>query len=94
MDLDDQELYVTKKAKGLLKKEKTPTQQVIDNVINYLNFECQETMAKDFDINSKYEKMNVLFNIKKYLDNYEDLEIILKDYFKEKAQKDKWKEER
>ena len=94
MDLDDQELYVTKKAKGLLKKEKTPTQQVIDNVINYLNFECQETMSKDFDINSKYEKMNVLFNIKKYLDNYEDLEIILKDYFKEKAQKDKWKEER
>lgn len=94
MDLDDQELYVTKKAKGLLKKEKTPTQQVIDNVINYLNFECQETMAKDFDINSKYEKMNVLFNIKKYLDNYEDLEMILKDYFKEKAQKDKWKEER
>lgn len=94
MDLDDQELYVTKKAKGLLKKEKTPTQQVIDNVINYLNFECQETMAKDFDINSKYEKMNVLFNIKKYLDNYEDLEIILKDFFKEKAQKDKWKEER
>lgn len=94
MDLDDQELYVTKKAKGLLKKEKTPTQQVIENVINYLNFECQETMAKDFDINSKYEKMNVLFNIKKYLDNYEDLEIILKDYFKEKAQKDKWKEER
>ena len=91
MDLDDQELYVTKKAKGLLKKEKTPTQQVIDNVINYLNFECQETMAKDFDINSKYEKMNVLFNIKKYLDNYEDLEIILKDYFKEKTQKDKWK---
>lgn len=94
MDLDDQELYVTKKAKGLLKKEKTPTQQVIDNVINYLNFECQETMAKDFDINSKYEKMNVLFNIKKYLDNYEDLEIILKDFFREKAQKDKWKEER
>ena len=94
MDLDDQELYVTKKAKGLLKKEKTSTQQVIDNVINYLNFECQETMSKDFDINSKYEKMNVLFNIKKYLDNYEDLEIILKDYFKEKAQKDKWKEER
>lgn len=94
MDLDDQELYITKKAKGLLKKEKTPTQQVIDNVINYLNFECQETMAKDFDINSKYEKMNVLFNIKKYLDNYEDLEIILKDFFKEKAQKDKWKEER
>ena len=94
MDLDDQELYVTKKAKGLLKKEKTPTQQVIDNVINYLNFECQETMSKDFDINSKYEKMNILFNIKKYLDNYEDLEIILKDYFKEKAQKDKWKEER
>lgn len=94
MDLDDQELYVTKKAKGLLKKEKTPTQQVIDNVINYLNFECQETMSKEFDINSKYEKMNVLFNIKKYLDNYEDLEIILKDFFKEKAQKDKWKEER
>lgn len=94
MDLDDQELYVTKKAKGLLKKEKTPTQQVIDNVINYLNFECQETMAKEFDINSKYEKMNVLFNIKKYLDNYEDLEIILKDFFREKAQKDKWKEER
>lgn len=94
MDLDDQELYVTKKAKGLLKKEKTPTQQVIDNVINYLNFECQETMSKEFDINSKYEKMNVLFNIKKYLDNYEDLEIILKDFFREKAQKDKWKEER
>ena len=94
MDLDDQELYVTKKAKGLLKKEKTPTQQVIDNVINYLNFECQETMAKDFDINLKYEKMNVLFNIKKYLDNYEDIEIILKDFFREKAQKDKWKEER
>ena len=94
MDLDDEELYCTKKQKGLLKEEKEPEEEIKDNIINYLNFECQEVMGKEFDINRKYTKMNILFNMKKIVDNYEQLEPILQEFFRNKARQEKWKEER
>ena len=44
------------------------------------------------DIQKKVNKMNIWFNIKQIIDNYDELEPILKEYFDKKAQKEKWSE--
>lgn len=47
-------------------------------------------MNSNEDIVQKVEKMNTLYNLKKILDNYDELEGILKKFFNEKADKQKF----
>ena len=62
---------------------------------NILRTEAQRTLENEKDRKVKLMKMNDIFNLKKILDNYDELEPILKKYFDEKAIKEKWgKEER
>jgi hypothetical protein len=38
--------------------------------------------------------MNDITNIIKIIDNYDELEPVLQDFFKKRAEKEKWNEER
>lgn len=44
----------------------------------------------DRDLMIKLKEMNDIDNIRKILNNYTELEPLLKKFFKEKANKDKW----
>ena len=47
-------------------------------------------MDYEKDIDTRLKKTNTIFNLKKILDNYDELEPILIDYFSKKSEKDKW----
>ena len=57
---------------------------------NAIKYEATYTLRAEEDINKKLIKMNTLLNIQKIIDNYDELEPILKKYFIEKAERDKW----
>lgn len=57
---------------------------------NVLKAECEYTLKNEKDRNKKIEKMDTLFNLKKIIDNYDELEPMLKDYFNNKAEKDRF----
>lgn len=57
---------------------------------NVLKAECEYTMKNESNIKKKAEKMNVLFNIKKILDNYDELEPVLREFFDKKAQEQRF----
>ena len=59
-----------------------------------LKEEAEDTMKNEEDSEEKYKKMDEIFNLKKILDNYEDLEPTLKKYFMEKARKEKYEREK
>lgn len=59
---------------------------------NVLKSEGQYIMKNEKNIMNKLKKMNVIFNMQKIVDNYDELEPILKDYFRKKAEKEKYKE--
>ena len=52
--------------------------------------ESEKIMLNENDIQKKVEKLDIWFNLKKIIDNYDELEPLLKTFFDEKAQKDKW----
>lgn len=59
----------------------------IDNV---LKAESDYIMKHEENTKEKLNKMNTLFNLKKIIDNYDELEGTLKKFFEEKAEKDKF----
>lgn len=59
----------------------------IDNV---LKAESEYVMKHEENTKEKLNKMNTLFNLKKIIDNYDELEGILRKFFKEKAEKEKF----
>ena len=54
---------------------------------NVLRAESDYIMKNEKDISKKLDKMNTLFNLKKIIDNYDELEPVLKEYFKYKEDK-------
>ena len=50
-----------------------------------------EKLKQVEDKQEKIEKLNTLFNINKILENYDELEPILIDFFKNQARKNKFK---
>lgn len=56
---------------------------------NILRTEAQRTMENEKDIKEKAEKMNDLFNLKKIIDNYDELEPVLRKFFIEKNKKER-----
>ena len=61
-------------------------------LLNTLKSEAEYTLHSDDDIKDKIERMNDIFNVKKIIEHYEELEPLFKKYFREKAQKEKWNE--
>lgn len=59
---------------------------------NILKTEAEQTMKQKEGID--YEKMDNIFNLKKILDSYDELEPLLKKFFMEKARKEKYDREK
>ena len=57
---------------------------------NMLKAECEYTLKIEKDRNKKINKMNTIFNIKKILDNYDDLEPVLRDFFNKKVENERF----
>ena len=57
---------------------------------NSIRSECAYILKHEEDIITKATKLNILFNLQKILDNYDELEPILTEYFNNKAHKEKW----
>jgi len=57
---------------------------------NVLKAEAEYTMKNEENLHTKVEKMDILFNLKKILDNYDDLEPVLIDYFNRKADRERF----
>ena len=57
---------------------------------NVLKAEAEYIMENEKDLHTKVDKMDTLFNLKKILDNYDELEPILEKYFTEKSKKQKF----
>lgn len=55
-----------------------------------LKAEGDNIMQHEKDKIKKLDKMDIIFNLKKILDNYDELEPILKKFFNEKAKKEKF----
>lgn len=56
---------------------------------NILRTDAQRTMENEKDIKEKAERMNDLFNLKKIIDNYDELEPVLRKFFIEKNKKER-----
>ena len=61
---------------------------------NVLKSEAKLIMESGEDVRAKLEKVDDIGNMLKIIDNYDELEPTLKKFFKEKNEKEKWKEGR
>jgi hypothetical protein len=59
-----------------------------------LKDEADTTIRSNDELMNKVKKMNDITNIIKIIDNYDELEPVLQDFFKKRAEKEKWNEER
>lgn len=57
---------------------------------NVLKAESEYTLKNEKDQKKKMDKMNTLFNLKKIIDNFDELEPMLREFFYEKSQKDRF----
>ena len=57
---------------------------------NILKKEASQVIQEDEEISIKANKITILYRLYKILDNYDELEPILIDYFSKKSEKDKW----
>lgn len=57
---------------------------------NVLKAESEYTLKNEKDQKKKMDKMNTLFNLKKIIDNFDELEPVLKEYFNKKNEKEKF----
>lgn len=63
---------------------------IYSKIDNVLKAESEYIMKHEKDTKEKLNKMNTLFNLKKIIDNYDELEGTLKKFFEEKAEKEKF----
>lgn len=56
---------------------------------NILRTEAQRTMENEKDQKEKIERINDIFNLKKIIDNYDELEPVLRKFFIEKNKKER-----
>ena len=59
---------------------------------NVIKAECKHVMEYETDRDVKLEKMETLFNLKKIIDNYDELEPFLIEYFSRKFDRDRWED--
>ena len=61
-------------------------------VKNVLKAEARLIIGSGEDVQAKVDKMNDITNLVKIIDNYDELEPLLKEFYKEKSKKEKWEE--
>lgn len=61
---------------------------------NILKTEAEQTLKTKQGEPIDYDKMDNIFNLKKILDSYDELEPLLKKFFMEKARKEKYNREK
>lgn len=59
---------------------------------NVLKTEIKYVMQNEENQQEKIDKINTLFNLKKIIDNYDELEPLLQEFFNKKYQQQKWGE--
>ena len=64
-----------------------------DKIYNILEEQARQIIDADEEIIEKVKQMNEVANLMNIIDHFEELEPILKKYFKEKADKEKWNNE-
>lgn len=64
-----------------------------DKIYNVLEEQARQIIDSDEEITEKVKQMNEVANLMNIIDHFEELEPILKKYFKEKAEKEKWDNE-
>lgn len=64
-------------------------QEIINNFEKKVKEEI-ENIDNVTDDHEKFCKLDTLYKIHKYLSNFDEVEPVLKKFFEEKAQKDKW----
>ena len=57
---------------------------------NVLKSKGDYILKNENDKNKKIDKMNTIFNMKKIIDNYDELEPVLIEFFSEKAEKSRF----
>lgn len=57
---------------------------------NRLKYEAECILKSDENIKIKFKKMDIILNLQKILENYDELEPLLKNFFTEKAKQKKW----
>jgi hypothetical protein len=65
-----------------------------EKLFKILEEESKDIRKSKEDIKIKVARANEVINLVKILFNYEELEPILSKYFKEKAEKEKWSDEK
>ena len=63
--------------------------ELYEKLVDLLETEGADILQNENNIDLKFSKMNTIFNLKKILDNYEELEQVLANFFKEKSQREK-----
>lgn len=64
--------------------------EIYMKIVNVLTAEGKYILKNEKDIDVKTEKMNTIFNLKMIMDNYDELQPVLKDYFEKKSKERKW----
>ena len=59
---------------------------------NTLKHEAKHILEYEEDMKAKIERMNIIFNFQKIINNYDELEPVLKKFFTKKAEQNKWRE--
>ena len=59
---------------------------------NTLKYEADYILQNEEDLNSKISRLNEVFNMKKIIDHYDELEPVLKKFFADKSTD--WEENR
>ena len=67
--------------------------QVRDEIYKTLKIEFDK-LEKYKNKNEKIDKLQMLYRINKYLENYDELTPVLEEYFEKKHNKEKWNGER
>ena len=57
---------------------------------NFIQEQGTKLLLADEELGEKAEQLDTLINFTKIIDNYDELQPILKEYFSKKAEKEKW----
>lgn len=64
--------------------------EIYTKIDNVLKAEGKYILKHEKDIDKQVGKMQILFRLKKIIDNYDELEPILEKFFEEKARRERF----
>lgn len=85
-DLDEDEIRATKE----LRKRGYGKKGMLKRLINIIHDEYREIEKNGINTDDKFQKMNVMLNMMKIIENYDELEPTLKKFFSDKHDREKF----